>query len=365
MTQPPAEKTIYLALRAATRSGLHTAPSTARGIAVEIDGREFSIAPGVIEQIVSDTSPTDISRHVETLRQQRMEDLALDPAGTTKLRYTLALGIGPARLLTTADRQLALSRTYFVQSRLRVLTGTHRYLDRYTDLPRGERESLLGHLAATVLAEFKRPHYVDRPSSTIIGDEGFDTIDYVDQHVIPTQPGRRRTVTRTRRIRANRDGVTEFRRSYFVTQTRSADPLPHILGAGSFRVEHKRPHAEANGLEGYKYDVVVAFPSMKPGEERTLQWIVDVDQPELERKRRGTQTVTLTSVAPIGHALISVRLDPALPVAASSTIDGRNPHDIDLPGPQDGAPVIFDGYGEAEWTHLLPGLAYGLRWRWQ
>ncbi|OZD55558.1 hypothetical protein CH252_06805 [Rhodococcus sp. 06-1477-1B] len=364
MTEPLAEKTINLALKAATRSGLHTAPSTARGVAVEIDGREFSIAPGVIEQIVSDTSPTDISRHVETLRQQRMEDLALDPAGTTKLRYTLALGVGPARLLTTADRQLALSRTYFAQSRLRVLTGANRYLDKYTDLPRGERESLLWHLAETVLAEFKRPQYVDRPSSTVSGDEGFDTIDYVDQHVIPTQRGRRRTVTRTRRIRANRDGVTEFRRSYFVTQTRSADPLPHMLGAGSFRVEHKRPHAEANGLEGYKYDVVVAFPSMKPGEERTLQWIVDVDQPELERERRGTQTVTLTSVAPIDHALISVRLDPALPVAASSTIDGISPHDVDLVGHDGGSTIVIDGYVQAEWTRVQPGLTYGIAWCW-
>lgn len=364
MARTEPEETIYRALAGATRGGLHSASSTERGVLVEIDGREIPVAPGLIEQIVADTSPVDVAGHIAALRQQRMDELGLDVASTGKLRYMLALGLGPARLLNTADRQLALSRTYYRQSRLRVLEGSQRYLDRYKDLPRGEREALLDTLAKTIVAEFKRPMYVDPPSSTISADEGFITVDYLDQHVIPTRPGRRRTVTRTRKIRANRNGVTEFRRSYFITQTRSADPLPYLLGAGGFSVENKRPHSESGGLEGYKYDIVIVFPPMKPGDERTLQWTVDVHQADLAQERRGTQTISLTSIAPIEHASISVRLDPAPAGIEFHRIDGCNPHDVDLVDQAAAAVVVIDGYGQAEWDQVQPGLTYGLRWRW-
>ena len=58
MPRTKAEEKLYRALAAATRSGLHSASSTERGVLVEIDGREIPVGPDLVEQIVADTAPS-------------------------------------------------------------------------------------------------------------------------------------------------------------------------------------------------------------------------------------------------------------------------------------------------------------------
>lgn len=361
------EAEIRRLLARATRHGIYTSASTRAGLPLPSIQSDFRLSLEMVDQVVQDSTPVDVSNLVRTLYVRRVDDLGLDPVAILKLRAIYLLGLDEARYLTGEERRLGLARTYRFspQSGENAFGREAQYRNRSTDVYRAERDALLDQIANLLVASLTAPEatVVDElPARTKDSARPYRILEYEDQHVVPAHSDHRRWVMRRRRIEALRDGVTEFRQQYTVVSSLGATPIPKHVGVGQMLMERARPHAENDEL-GFRYDLVFTFPPLQRGQTRVLQWTVELGRDANRSGGSGVNTAQVIPSVEIGYAIIGVRFESSLEPASCWRFDDIAAGDGKLEHLATEVP-IEDGYVCAEWPNPALGRASGLGWRW-
>ncbi|MBM7502933.1 hypothetical protein ACFPER_05600 [Agromyces aurantiacus] len=369
MTDDATQEELRRLLGRSTRHGMYTSLATRAGLPLPSVRSGFRLSVDSVEQVVQDTTPTDVSRWINALYVKRVEDLPLDAADLFKLRVLLLFGLGQARYLKAEERRLALARTYRISalSGENPSLGAHQFRNRASDVFRAERDQLIGETARLVSSSIVQvtPNEARKtsPSAAIMASNDYRIVDYDDQHIYPASGAHERSVIRRRTIKALRDGVNQFRAQYTLTSVRGVIPRPRIVGIGQLTIEHARPHEE-NGQSGERYDLVINFPPLKKDQTRVLQWVVEREQQPTRAGGSGIQVAGVTPAVAIDHATISMRFESSVLPARCWRFDSVEPGDASLEELGSGELRMQSGYVSAEWDQPLTGRASGIAWRW-
>lgn len=363
------ESEIRRLLGQATRHGIYTSTATRRGLSLPSVRPDFQLAPEAVDQVVQDSTATDVTRWINVLYVKRADALPPETRDIFKLRAMLLLGLGQARYLTSDERRLALARTYRknVAPGQDPPSGANQFRNQVTTFYRAERDQLLDAIATLVAGSIADVGASDTHARNLAGFRApaidYRVVDYDDQHFYPASGAHHRSVIRRRTIIALRDGVSQYRSQFTVTSVRGVSPVPKIVGIGQLTVEHDRPHEE-NGQAGRRYDLVIDFPPLAKGQTRLLQWIVDREQQPTRAGGVGVQSVNVIPTVEIEHATISVQFEPPVAPSRCWQFDSIEPGDVAIEERASRELELRSGAIQGEWDHPRLGRATGISWRW-
>jgi hypothetical protein len=344
-------------LSAATRNGIFSDAVEARGFDVRQPSGDLNhIESEELSHRIAQISDDDIESYVHHLIVERVEPLNLTGRGLLKLQATLLLAAHPAEVYEFEPRRAAVTRTYLRQPKGdgQPWPDGERYRDsgKAERLSRDERYDLLNRIALAL--EGLQPEEDPDPYSTVL---------YEGRHIEPGSSSEPVIEFFRRRIRANRDGVAEFRQIFTYAVYGSAAPTATNLGPGHLTFEHVR-ELQTSHITGTRYECVVRFPPLNRNETIELVWftVSTVDESYFDPHSR----LRAFGVAPRGDvpsASVFIKFaDNRLPVQAWK-LSGTPADGIDFVDDSDPRADVTQEFYE-EWNGLKAGRAYVFRWRW-
>lgn len=239
-------------------------------------GKRISISSHALEGYINAMSAANIDDYMMALLQSKPTFL---PSGVPllKLQAALLLGVLGARDVALDSRMMALARTL---SHHQVPHAGRRPADHRKAsgalIGRTERLSLLRSVADTLIPLIGEPVVASAGASkrSAWHSAGYVVEDYLDVLQLPSKHSGVQRVTRFRLVKAERDGVQEFRQRFTIIWPGSGVPQTEVVAGSTARIEHLSK-VTRDQIGGHQYDLVIPFvPALRAGESRSVQWSV-------------------------------------------------------------------------------------------
>lgn len=354
--------------RVLSRWARYGLPSSA-SLTVDLSrGQTFVLTATEISQIIRDLDQSiDYDRIVAELMDGFSVSIPqLSPRQLLKLRGYLLLALGSAKswYADTGRRKMAIARTFARSAGsgyYQELSNAHRnqVIRDVSVLLRGSLVTVEGRKVASTGAA----DAIDERASGAHADS-YVTQDYWGKRV--ESDGSRPFINSHRRtIRANEDGVSEFRQRMTFAWTGAGQPIHKITSSGDLSVGQVSSFS-SDGTPGYVYELIVRFPPLAAGKTRLIAWdvYVEVDDRYLDPGSK----MQLFGLGPSGvfeHAVVNVQFDSSRIPPEIWRVDALPRASADIVNLEDVKIDATDGQLLEEWSHLREGRLYGFRWRWR